>query len=76
MMEYIEAKYGFQSTYPYIADIKRFRLAIYDALMWLGRIETAGIRTAEKVEAIKDALQHLKLLNKYAVFFYEGGEIC
>lgn len=58
--EYIEAKYGFKVYIVYIAEIKReLGLPMYDASN--AEEELKQLRkhpTAEKVEAIKDALKY------------------
>ena len=53
--EYIEAKYGFKVHTAYIAEVKRsLGLPMYDAP---NAVEELKHPTAEKVEAIKDALR-------------------
>lgn len=53
--EYIEAKYGFKVHTAYIAEIRRsLGLPMYDAP---NAVEELKHPTAEKVEAIKDALR-------------------
>lgn len=58
--EYIEAKYGFKVHTAYIAEVKRnLRLPMYDSPNAV--VELKHLRkhpTAEKVEAIKDALRY------------------
>ena len=56
--EYIEAKYGFKVHTAYIAEIRRsLGLPMYDAP---NAVEELKHPTAEKVEAIKDALRHFE----------------
>ena len=56
--EYIEAKYGFKVHTAYIAEVKRsLGLPMYDAP---NAVEELKHPTAEKVEAIKDALRHFE----------------
>ena len=56
--EYIEAKYGFKGHTAYIAEIRRsLGLPMYDAP---NAAEELKHPTAEKVEAIKDALRHFE----------------
>ncbi len=58
--EYIEAKYDFKVHTAYIAEVKRdLGLPMYDAL---NTVEELKHPTAEKVEAIKDALKHFEIL--------------
>ncbi len=58
--EYIEAKYGFKAHTAYIAEVKRdLGLPMYDAP---NAVEELKHPTAEKVEAIKDALKHFGLI--------------
>ena len=58
--EYIEAKYGFKVHTAYIAEVKRdLGLPMYDALNAVEELKKPRKHpTAEKVEAIKDALKH------------------
>ena len=60
--EYIEAKYGFKVHTTYIAEVKReLGLPMYDAPNAVGELKQPGKHpTAEKVEAIKDALKYFK----------------
>ena len=60
--EYIEAKYGFKVHTAYIAEVKRdLGLPMYDAPNAVEELKQPRKHpTAEKVEAIKDALKHLK----------------
>ena len=56
--EYIEAKYGFKVHTAYIAEVKRsLGLPMYDAP---NAVEELKHPTAEKAEAIKDALRHFE----------------
>ena len=58
--EYIEAKYGFKVHTAYIAEVKRdLGLPMYDAP---NAVEELKHPTAEKVEAIKDALKHFEVI--------------
>ncbi len=70
--EYIEAKYGFKVHTAYIAEVKRdLGLPMYDAPNAVEELKQPRKHpTAEKVEAIKDALKHFEvyLINRYAVF--------
>ena len=58
--EYIEAKYGFKVHTAYIAEVKReFGLPMYDAPNAVEELKQPRKHpTAEKVEAIKDALKY------------------
>ena len=58
--EYIEAKYGFKVHTAYIAEVKRdLGLPMYDAPNAVEELKQPRKHpTAEKVEAIKDALKH------------------
>ena len=62
--EYIEAKYGFKVHTAYIAEVKReLGLPMYDAPNAAeGLKQTRKHPTAEKVEAIKDALKHFEVI--------------
>ena len=62
--EYIEAKYGFKVHTAYIAEVKRdLGLPMYDALNAVEELKKPRKHpTAEKVEAIKDALKHFKII--------------
>ena len=66
--EYIEAKYGFKVHTAYIAEVKRdLGLPMYDAPNVVEELKQPRKHpTAEKVEAIKDAL-------KYFGMIYVGG---
>ena len=66
--EYIEAKYGFKVHTAYIAEVKRdLGLPMYDAPNAVEELKRPRkYPTAEKVEAIKDAL-------KYFGMIYVGG---
>lgn len=58
--EYIEVKYGFKVHTAYVAKVKRdWGLPIYDAS---NAVEELKHPTAEKVEAIKDALKHFEII--------------
>ena len=61
--EYIEAKYGFKVHTAYIAEVKRdLGLPMYDAPNAVEELKQPRKHpTAEKVEAIKDALKHFSL---------------
>lgn len=61
--EYIEAKYGFKVHTAYIAEVKRsLGLPMYDAPNAVEELKHPRKHpTAEKVEAIKDALKHFLL---------------
>ena len=61
--EYIEAKYGFKVHTAYIAEVKRdLGLPMYDAPNAVEELKQPRKHpTAEKVEAIKDALKHFDL---------------
>ena len=58
--EYIEVKYGFKVHTAYIADVKRdLGLPMYDAPNAVEELKQPRKHpTAEKVEAIKDALRY------------------
>ena len=62
--EYIEAKYGFKVYTAYIAEVKRsLGLPMYDAPNVVGELKQPRKHpTAEKVEAIKDALKHFEVI--------------
>ena len=62
--EYIEAKYGFKVHTAYIAEVKRdLGLPMYDAPNAVEELKQPRKHpTAEKVEAIKDALKHFKII--------------
>ena len=62
--EYIEAKYGFKVHTAYIAEVKRdLGLPMYDAPNAVEELKQPRKHpTAEKVEAIKDALKHLEVI--------------
>ena len=62
--EYIEAKYGFKVHTAYIAEVKRdLGLPMYDAPNAVEELKQPRKHpTAEKVEAIKDALQHFEVI--------------
>ena len=62
--EYIEAKYGFKVHTAYIAEVKRdLGLPMYDAPNAVEELKQPRKHpTAEKVEAIKDALKHFDIV--------------
>ena len=62
--EYIEAKYGFKVHTAYIAEVKRdLGLPMYDAPNAVEELkQPRKYPTAEKVEAIKDALKHFGII--------------
>ena len=62
--EYIEAKYGFKVHTAYIAEVKReLGLPIYDAPNAVEELKQPRKHpTAEKVEAIKDALKYFEVI--------------
>ncbi|MEY8336789.1 23S rRNA (uracil(1939)-C(5))-methyltransferase RlmD [Lachnospiraceae bacterium 62-35] len=62
--EYIEAKYGFKVHTAYIAEVKReLGLPMYDAPNAVDELKHPRKHpTAEKVEAIKDALEFFELI--------------
>ena len=62
--EYIEAKYGFKVHTAYIAEVKRdLSLPMYDAPNAVEELKQPRKHpTAEKVEAIKDALKHFEII--------------
>lgn len=64
--EYIEAKYGFKIHTAYIAEVKReLGLPMYDAPNAVEELKQPRKHpTAEKIEAIKDALKFLKLFRR------------
>ena len=58
--EYIEAKYGFKVHTAYISEVKReLGLSIYDVP---NVVEELKHPTAEKVEAITDALKYFEVI--------------
>ena len=60
IQEYIEEKYGFKVHTAYIAEVKRsLGLPMYDAP---NAVEELKHPTAEKVEAIKDALKYFGVI--------------
>ena len=63
--EYIEAKYGFKVHTAYIAEVKRdLGLPMYDAPNAVEELKQPRKHpTAEKVEAIKDALKHFEVIS-------------
>ena len=62
--EYIEAKYGFKVHTAYIAELKRdLGVPMYDAPNAVEELKQPRKHpTAEKVEAIKDALKHFEVI--------------
>ena len=62
--EYIEAKYGFKVHTAYIAEVKRdLGLPMYDAPNEVEELKQPRKHpTAEKVEAIKDALRYFEVI--------------
>ena len=62
--EYIEAKYGFKVHTAYMAEVKRdLGLPMYDAPNAVEELKQPRKHpTAEKVEAIKDALKHFEVI--------------
>ncbi len=62
--EYIEDKYGFKVHTAYIAEVKRdLGLPMYDAPNAVEELKQSRKHpTAEKVEAIKDALKHFEVV--------------
>lgn len=62
--EYIEAKYGFKVHTAYIAEVKRaLGLPMYDVPNAVEELKHPRKHpTAEKVEAIKDALKHFEVI--------------
>ena len=62
--EYIEAKYGFKVHTAYIAEVKReLGLPMYDAPNAVEELKHPRKHpTAEKVEAIRDALEHFGVM--------------
>ena len=62
--EYIEAKYGFKVHTAYIAEVKRdLGLPMYDAPNAVEELKQRRKHpTAEKVEAIKDALRYFEII--------------
>lgn len=64
IQEYIEEKYGFKVHTAYIAEVKRnLGLPMYDAPNMVEELKQPRRHpTAEKVEAIKDALKHFEVI--------------
>ena len=64
IQEYIEQKYGFKVHTVYIAEVKRnLGLPMYDAPNMVEELKQPRRHpTAEKVEAIKDALKHFGVI--------------
>ena len=65
--EYIEAKYGFKVHTAYIAEVKRsLGLPMYDAPNAVEELKQPRKHpTAEKVEAIKDALKCFEVISNH-----------
>lgn len=64
IQEYVEKKYGFKVHTAYIAEVKRsLGLTMYDAPNAVEELKQPRKHpTAEKVEAIKDALKHFEVI--------------
>ena len=64
--EYIETKYGFKVHTAYIAEVKRdLGLPMYDAPNAIEELKQPRKHpTAEKVEAIKDALRYFEIMEE------------
>ena len=64
IQDYIEGKYGYKVHSAYIAEVKRsLGLTTYEAANKIGDLESAHPPAPEyKVEAIKDALKHFKVI--------------
>ena len=64
--EYVEAKYGFKVRTAYIAEVKRdLGLPMYDAPNAVEELKQPRKHpTAEKVEAIKDALRYFEIMEE------------
>lgn len=64
LKEYIEMKYGFKVHTAYIAEVKRsLGLPMYDAPNTVEELKHPRKHpTAEKVEAIKEALKHFEVI--------------
>ena len=64
--EYIEAKYSFKVHTAYISEVKRdLGLPMYDAPNAVEELKQPGKHpTAEKVEAIKDALRYFEIMEE------------
>ena len=64
--EYIEAKYSFKVHTAYIAEVKRdLDLPMYDAPNAVEELKQLRKHpTAEKVEAIKDALRYFEIMEE------------
>ena len=64
--EYVEAKYGFKVHTAYIAEVKRdLGLPMYDAPNAVEELKQPRKHpTAEKVEAIKDALRYFEIMEE------------
>ena len=66
IQEYIEEKYGFKVHTAYIAEVKRnLGLPMYDAPNMVEELKQPRRHpTAEKVEAIKDALRYFEIMEE------------
>ena len=64
IQEYVEKKYGFKVHTAYIAEVKRgLGLPMYDSPNVVDELKQPRKHpTAEKVEAIKDALKHFEII--------------
>ena len=64
IQEYVEKEYGFKVHTAYIAEVKRdLGLPMYDAPNAVEELKQPRKHpTAEKVEAIKDALQYFEVI--------------
>ena len=64
IQQYIEENYGFKVHTAYIAEVKRsLGLPMYDAPNAIEELKQPRKHpTAEKVEAIKDALKHFEVI--------------
>ena len=64
LIHILEAKYGFKVHTAYIAEVKRdLGLLMYDAPNAVEELKQPRKHpTAEKVEAIKDALKHFEVI--------------
>ena len=64
IQKYVENKYGFKVHTAYIAEVKRsLGLTMYDAPNAVEELKQPRKHpTAEKVEAIKDALKHFEVI--------------
>ena len=75
--EYIEAKYGFKVHTAYIAEVKRdLGLPMYDAPNAVEELKQPRKHpTAEKVEAIKDALKYFEVFNEDRRIIRNSGTV-